>query len=64
MTIDEKKKIKNSVALFIKKSFRDESEGKKAHTKLKNICNKTGQYDVPPELFQKRTLRRNRVLIA
>lgn len=64
MTIDEKRKIKNAVALFIKNSFTEKSEGKKAHTKLKNVCNKTGQYGVPSELFQKRTLRKNRVLIA
>ena len=35
----------------------------KIRTKFSNICGKTGQYDVPSELFQKRTSRKNRVLI-
>lgn len=33
-------------------------------TKFNNICGKTGQYNVPDELFQKRTNRKNRVLIS
>ena len=32
-------------------------------TKFSNICGKTSQYDVPDELFQKRTSRKNRVLL-
>ncbi len=39
-------------------------EKNKIKTKLKNICGKTGQYNVPNELFQKRTSRKNRVLIS
>lgn len=35
----------------------------KIRTKFSNICAKTGQYDVPSELFQKRTSRKNRVLL-
>ena len=35
----------------------------KIKTKFSNICSKTGQYDVPSELFQKRTPRKNRVLL-
>lgn len=35
----------------------------KIKTKFSNICAKTGQYDVPTELFQKRTPRKNRVLL-
>lgn len=35
----------------------------KIRTKFSNICSKTGQYDVPSELFQKRTPRKNRVLL-
>ncbi len=31
--------------------------------KFDNICKKTGRYDVPEELYQKRTNRKNRVLI-
>lgn len=36
----------------------------KIRTKFSNICSKTGQYSVPDELFQKRTPRKNRVLIS
>ncbi len=37
---------------------------KKAFTeKFKNVCGKTGRYDVPNDLWQKRTPRKNRVLI-
>ena len=35
----------------------------KIRTKFSNICAKTGQYDVPSELFQKRTPRKNRVMM-
>lgn len=38
--------------------------GPKVRTKFSNICAKTGQYSVPNELFQKRTPRKNRVLIS
>ncbi len=33
-------------------------------TKFDNICGKTGSYNVPLQLFQKRTHRKNRVLIS
>lgn len=33
-------------------------------TKFNNICWKTGKYNVPDELFQKRTSRKNRCLIS
>lgn len=36
----------------------------KIRTKFNNISGKTGQYNVPSELFQKRTSRKNRVLIS
>lgn len=36
----------------------------KIRTKFNNISGKTGQYNVPNELFQKRTSRKNRVLIS
>lgn len=39
------------------------SFGENIRTKFDNICGKTGQYDVPSELFQKRTNRKNRVLM-
>lgn len=40
------------------------SYGENIRTKFSNICNKTGMYNVPEELFQKRTPRKNRVLIS
>ncbi len=36
----------------------------KIRTKFSNICSKIGQHSVPNELFQKRTPRKNRVLIS
>ena len=38
--------------------------GDKIAAKFSNICAKTGSYDVPLELFQKRTPRKNRALIS
>lgn len=40
------------------------SFGSNMRSKFSNICGKTGSYDVPLELFQKRTPRKNRVLIS
>ncbi|WP_051622792.1 hypothetical protein [Mycoplasmopsis primatum] len=37
--------------------------GDDIRTKLSNICGKTAQYDIPTELFQKRTHRSNRILL-
>lgn len=38
--------------------------GENMQAKFSNICAKTGAYSVPPELFQKRTPRKNRALIS
>ncbi len=38
--------------------------GSNMQAKFSNICSKTGSYDVPLELFQKRTPRKNRALIS
>ena len=38
--------------------------GDNMQAKFSNICAKTGAYAVPPELFQKRTPRKNRALIS
>lgn len=38
--------------------------GNNMKAKFSNICSKTGSYDVPLELFQKRTPRKNRALIS
>lgn len=40
------------------------SFGKNFKSKFNNICGKTGQYNVPLELYQKRTSRKNRVLMS
>ena len=54
--------FKNGLRL---KAFRFlEIFGEKIRTKLDNVCGKTGQYNVPDELFQKRTSRNNRCLIS
>ena len=52
-----KRKLKIDVFKFLSKF------GKEIKTKFKNISEKTGQYNVPDELFQKRTHRKNRALI-
>lgn len=55
---------------MVKKQLRDltfnylGTFGNEIRTKLDNICGKTGRYNVPTELFQKRTNRKNRVLIS
>ena len=54
----EKRKIRNQIFNYFGKI------NKKIKTKFDNICGKTGQYNVPNELFQKRTNRYNRVLIS
>ena len=53
-----------------KKSVRDRcfrflgSYDEAIRTKFSNICGKTGMYNVPIELYQKRTSRKNRVLLS
>ena len=57
---DLRKKIFNYLS-----TFDNNPDGKNnIRTKFSNICGKTGQYDIPTELFQKRTSRKNRVLIS
>ena len=56
--IEKKKSCKNKAFNFI------DLFGENIKTKFLNICGKTGQYNVPNELFQKRTKRNNRVLIS
>lgn len=38
--------------------------GDNLRAKFSNICGKTGQYNVPKELYQKRTPRKNRALLS
>lgn len=52
---------KNQVRLDARKFL--SNFGKNILAKMSNVCAKTGQYNVPSELFQKRTPRSNRVLI-
>ena len=63
----EIKKIKNDSIKFlyeVSKRLCGEEIAENIKTKLKNVSNKTGKYNVPDELFQKRTKRNNRVLIS
>lgn len=55
---NHKRTIRNKAIAFLSKF------GEDIKTKFTNICGKTGQYDVPSELFQKRTSRANRVLLS
>lgn len=60
MADEEKKNLKKKCFKYL--NSYDEND--KIKTKLENICGKTGAYKVPDELFQKRTQRKNRVLIS
>ena len=53
-----KKSLKTEILAFIKKY------GKEIQTKITNVCGKTGRYNVPKELYQVRTARKNRILIC
>lgn len=53
-----KRQLKNEIFNFLGKF------GTNIKTKFSNICGKTGRYNVPDELFQKRTSRKNRALIS
>jgi len=55
-----KKQVRDKVFRFLR-SFDNENKIKE---KFSNICGKTGQYNVPNELFLQRTSRKCRVLIS
>lgn len=55
---EERKKLRNDCFRFFKAYNKD------IRTKLGNICGKTGRYNVPKNLYQSRTSRRNRILIS
>lgn len=57
-SINEKKNIKRRCFNFLKIFWKD------IRTKFDNICWKTWQYNIPDELYQKRTSRKNRSLIS
>lgn len=58
-TIEEEKNEIKSEAFKFLSIF-----GENIKAKFDNVCGKTGQYNIPDELFQKRTSRKNRVLIS
>lgn len=59
-----KKQLRNAVINYLRSFGSTKEERTKINTKLTNICGKTGKYNVPDQLFQKRTHRKNRVLIS
>ena len=60
----EKIKCKNNIINFLSSLFSNEKQQNLIKTKFRNISSKTGWYNVPKELFQKRTSRDNRILIS
>lgn len=58
-----KKQVRDNVFKFLR-SFEDKEQKGKIKEKFSNICGKTGQYNVPSELFLQRTSRKCRVLIS
>lgn len=64
LPIMTKKQLRNKAISYLKSLGSTDEEKKKINTKLTNICGKTGQYNVPDQLFQKRTHRKNRALIS
>ena len=56
--IEEKRKLKLASFKYLS------SYGEFIRAKFDNICGKTGSYNVPKELFQERTSRKNRSLIS
>ena len=58
MDYKAKVKVRNEAFRFLKGC------GENMNAKFHNICGKTGNYDVPLELFQKRANRKNRCLIS
>lgn len=59
-----KKQLRNKLIKYLASFGSTEREKHLISEKLKNICGKTGQYNVPDELYQKRTSRKNRALIS
>jgi len=59
-----KRQLRNKVIMYLSGFGRTDEEKHNIKEKLKNICGKTGQYNVPDQLYQKRTSRSNRALIS
>ena len=64
MDIERKISASKRAAIQLLGAGLDSDAADKLKTKINNLCGKTGQYSVPDELFQKRTARKNRVLIS
>lgn len=62
--IKNKKNCRNKTINYLAACVSNEEQQKLIKTKFMNISAKTGQYNVPNELFQKRTPRDNRVLMS
>lgn len=58
LTAESKRKLRNKCFNFLG------CFGDNIKEKMTNICGKTGKYNVPDELYQKRTSRTNRILIS
>ena len=61
--IKKNSKLKNKGINYIKEYFPNKNDKSLISNKFSNISGKTGKYFVPETLFQKRTPRKNRVLI-
>ena len=55
--IKNKKNCRNKIINYLASCVSNEEQQKLIKTKFMNISAKTGQYNVPNELFQKRTPR-------
>lgn len=62
--IKNKKSCRIKIINFLSSCTSDREQQKLIKTKFTNISAKTGQYNVPDELFQKRTPRDNRILMS
>ncbi|ADD08863.1 hypothetical protein Aboo_1054 [Aciduliprofundum boonei T469] len=62
--LNEKRKLKNKAIDFLKSFGETDEDKRKIEAKFRNINGKTGRYNVPDDLWQKRTARKNRVLIS
>lgn len=58
LTAESKRRLRNKCFNFLG------CFGENIKEKMTNICGKTGKYNVPDELYQKRTSRTNRILIS
>jgi len=63
-SLKNKRILRNKAINYLKNFGSTDDEKNKIKTKFTNVCGKTGSYNVPSELFQKRTHRKNRVLIS